>query len=198
MKTKTRILIGVVLIWLVIMAMACARPEPTYVAPQDSSTHLPGSNPMAEVEGFATGTSEALTQAAQAPSDPMRELEAMATGTAVAKTREARVIALTVILPDGTRVGFTLEDIEALKQTTIQAFDKSYTGVELAYLMEQTGWVHQPLYSLTLEGEGSLTFRLDRQPNHAVLYVDYGSIYFAAAEILPESWPHDIVLIIVR
>ena len=196
MKTKTRILIVVVLIWLVIMAMACARPEPTYVAPQGAGT--PPNDPMLMVERFATGTSDAWTQIAQGRGDPMGTVEAIATQTALAISHDNRLIALTVILPDGTRVGFTLEDIEALKQTTIQAFDKSYTGVELAYLMEQTGWVHQPLYSLTLEGEGSLTFRLDRQPNHAVLYVDYGSIYFAAAEILPESWPHDIVLIIVR
>lgn len=157
------------------------------------------------LETFAAETAIARTQTPETNVITMDDLATFATGTAAAaQTQITPVdhahdpIALTVILPDGSRSGFTYQSIESLVTHTLDLFDQVRQAVDLRHLLEQAYWHHYPLYSITLEGKGSLTLQVDRLPEDAALYLDQGKLNFVSGDIPVDDWPRDIVLIIVR
>lgn len=120
--------------------------------------------------------------------------------TAVSSTQTAvhMPLALRVILPDGSHSNFTSQSIETLATLSLSLFDQLRPAVDLRQLLEQAGWQHYYLYSVTIEGNGSLTLQVDHLPEDAALYLDQGALHFVSGEIPVDDWPRDVVLIIVR
>jgi hypothetical protein len=199
MKTKIKLPVVCVLIGLLVVACKASYLQllPTPNISPEALTASKGSG-MSLVEALATGTSVALTEMAQPPSNPMATLAVLATQTSVAQTLEARVVALTIILPDGTQQGFTLDEVASYATQTLDLFDQPRKAVDLRFLLEKVHWQQYRLFSVTLEGMTSMTFLVNRLPKDAALYLDNGTFNFTSAEIPVDAWPRDVVLIIVH
>jgi len=148
---------------------------------------------MLEVEKKATQTAVAKTEMANPANAPIAQ-----TATAFAITRQALPMALVVILPDGSRYGFTYSELETYATLTLDLFDAPRKAVDLRFLLEEVKWAQFPLFSITFEGRNSMTFHVDRLPQDVALYLDNGKVNFASAELPAEDWPYDVVLIILR
>jgi hypothetical protein len=136
-----------------------------------------------------------LTETVTAP-ETQRAVEL----TAVSSTQSAvhTPLALRVILPDGSHSNFTSQSIETLATLSLSLFDQLRPAVDLRQLLEQAGWQRHYLYSVTIEGRGSLTLQVDHLPGDAALYLDHGTLNFVSGEIPVDDWPRDVVLIVVR
>jgi hypothetical protein len=165
--------------------------------PQSETSEEPSAlgtpHPMEMIEVYATGTAVARTEMANPANAPIAQ-----TATAFALTRQALPMALVIIMPDGSRHGFTYSEIEAYAALTLDLFDAPRKAVDLRFLLEEVKWSHFPLFSITIEGRNSMTFHIDRLPHDAALYLDNGTVNFVSGEIPVDDWPRDIVLVIVR
>ena len=192
---------------LLVAVLACsqqgARQEtPIYAYPTDESGGL------GLVEAFATGTSVALTQTAQA--QVMGTIAAFAAGTTQAMTaavttpepvshdHDSLIPVLMVILPDGKQETFTYSLLEQLSTHTLDLFDKPRPAIYLTHLLDQAGWQEQTNFSVTLEGRTSITFLVDRLPEGAALWLDDGRVHFMAGAIPVDEWPMDVALIVLH
>ena len=122
---------------------------------------------------------------------------AFATETAFAKTSDTRVVVLTVILPDASRLAFSYEELEKLSAHTADLFNKPCLVVDLYQLVNQADFPQATFSSITFEGIGSLTLRFD-QASEIALYLDEGTVNFFSGKIPVDDWPRDIVLIIIH
>lgn len=132
------------------------------------------------------------TSVALGTADPVELTAVSATNTAYTP------LALHVILPDGSHSDFTSQSIESLATLSLNLFDQVIPAVDLRHLLEQAGWQHYPLYSVTIEGIGSLTLQVDDLPEDAALYLNQGTLNYVSGKIFAENWPRDVVLIVVR
>ncbi|MFZ5878003.1 MAG: hypothetical protein ACOY0R_01410 [Chloroflexota bacterium] len=151
---------------------------------------------------FASSFNDIETLAAQSLTETViaPETQRVVELTAVSSTQTAvhTPLALCVILPDGSYSNFTSQSIETLATLSLSLFDQLRPAVDLRQLLEQAGWQHYYLYSVTIEGNGSLTLQVDHLPEDAALYLDQGTLNFVSGEIPVDDWPRDVVLIIVR
>ena len=151
------------------------------------------SRTMEELGMMAAQVAMTQTSVALGTADPVKLTAVSATNTAVYTP-----LALRVILPDGSRSDFTSQSIESLATLSLSLFDQVRPAVDLRYLLEQAGWHRYPLYSVTIEGVGSLTLQVDHLPEDAALYLDNGMLNFVSGKISVDDWPREVVLIVIR
>jgi hypothetical protein len=161
--------------------------------PQNIGTPFPtGDDPMKMVEMFATGTAMARTQEAESGFSSV-------TATAFSLVEELRSTQLAIILPDGSRHGFTYEKITEYAALTLDLFDKPRKAVDMRFLLDQVNWSAYSPYSITLEGKNSVVFRVVDLPEDSALYLlEDGTLNFVSGEIPAEEWPYDIIQIIIH
>jgi hypothetical protein len=144
---------------------------------------------LEEIGTMAAQVAMTQTSVALGTADPVELTAVSATNTAVY---------LRVILPDGLHSDFTSQSIESLATLSLSLFDQLRPAVDLRRLLEQAGWHRYPLYSVTIEGVGSLTLQVDHLPEDAALYLDNGMLNFVSGKISVDDWPRDVVLIVIR
>jgi hypothetical protein len=148
---------------------------------------------LEELGTVAARVAMTQTSVALGTADPVELTAVSATNTAVYTP-----LALRVILPDGSHSDFTSQDIESLVTLSLSLFDQVRPAVDLRRLLEQAGWHCYPLYSVTIEGVGSLTLQVDHLPKDAALYLENGVLNFVSGKISVDDWPRDVVLIVIR
>ena len=167
-----------------IQSIANTSPSPGY-APTLTSEY----RTMEELGTMAAQVAMMQTSVALGTADPVELTAVSATNTAVY---------LRVILPDDLHFDFTSQSIESLATLSLSLFDQVRPAVDLRRLLKQAGWHRYPLYSVTIEGVGSLTLQVDHLPEDAALYLDNGMLNFVSGKISVDDWPRDVVLIVIR
>jgi len=146
-----------------------------------------------------THTGKESNTSTNAGFDGMATVESMATGTAVAQIQTGMdVVALTVTLPDESRVDFSFNKIFSLESSTLFVFELPRHAISLFTVLDEVGWRRYPTQKVTIEGRTGLTLHTDLLPKDAAVYFDGIIINFASKDIPTVNWPMDVKWIIVQ
>jgi hypothetical protein len=191
---KKMIVILLIVVVGVFTLVACGPFFSQTAQPQNIGTPFPtGDDPMKMVEMFATETAVARTQEAESG------FSSVTATAAFSLVEELRSTQLAIILPDGSRHGFTYEKITEYATLTLDLFDKPRKAVDMRFLLDQVNWSEYSPYSITLEGKNSVVFRVVDLPEDSALYLlEDGTLNFVSGEIPAEEWPYDIIQIIIH
>jgi len=108
------------------------------------------------------------------------------------------VIVLYLILPNDSRIGFTINDLEELPGTTITLGGQERHGVRMIDILGQVGEVGD-IFSVTIEGKGSLTIPASTIAEDDILmFNDQGMVDFISPTVDLEDSPRDVLLITLR
>ncbi len=105
---------------------------------------------------------------------------------------------LTVEIPDGENVYFTLEQMQELPITTITVEGKPEEGPSLLAALEAAGVTE--FEEVTLTGnDGSITLSFDQVHDEVILDITKrDTLKFAATDVPKATWIHDVYLIEIK
>ena len=103
-----------------------------------------------------------------------------------------------VLMPDGERVNFTVEQVKAMPQVSIEVDGKTEEGPALLAVLEDAGVSN--FSSMTLQGLNlSVTLEKDEITDEVILDItNRDTVKFASPMVPKQDWPKDIMLITVE